>query len=340
MKDTILIWGAGAIGGTIGANLVRAGINVQMVDIEPDHARICSDVGLSLEGPVQNFTLRVPCVTPGELDGVYKRIVLAVKSPATAESVSAIISHLDSDGFILSAQNGLNEHYIAEKVGEDRVMGCFVNFGADWLEPGKILYGNRGAFVIGEIDGSIKSRTREMHKLMSILEPKVVLTNNIMGYLWGKMCYGAMLFATALTGESMAANFADPTRTPILTKIGKEVLTVASAEGIRPEGFDGFDPSAFMSSASPDAASECMAKMALFNLNTAKTHSGIHRDIVVRRRPTEVDYQPGVIVKIAASHSIETPFLKRLIELVHDLEKGRREVSPEVFHQLNLTGVL
>ena len=67
-----------------------------MVDIEPDHARICSDVGLSLEGPVQNFTLRVPCVTPGELDGVYKRIVLAVKSPATAESVSAIISHLDS----------------------------------------------------------------------------------------------------------------------------------------------------------------------------------------------------------------------------------------------------
>ena len=57
----------------------------------------------------------------------------------------------------------------------------------------------------------------------------------------------------------MAANFAAVQRAHhYLQKIGTEVLTVASAEGIRPEGFDGFDPSAFMSSASPDAAFECM----------------------------------------------------------------------------------
>ena len=36
-------------------------------------------------------------------------------------------------------------------------MGCFVNFGADWHGPGQILFGNRGAVVVGEIDGTIRA---------------------------------------------------------------------------------------------------------------------------------------------------------------------------------------
>ena len=50
-------------------------------------------------------------------------------------------------------------------------MGCFVNFGADWLGPGKILYGGRGEVVVGEVDGPARPRTIEMHRLLSIFEP-------------------------------------------------------------------------------------------------------------------------------------------------------------------------
>ena len=334
MTDTVLIWGAGAVGGTIGASLARAGISVQMVDIEPEHAKICSKIGLEVEGPVDNYRQKVPCVTPKELRGSYDRIILAVKATATVDAVSALKPHLNSTGFILSAQNGLNEHYIADQLGQHRVMGCFVNFGADWLEPGRILYGNRGAMVIGELDGSIKSRTRDMHEVMRIFEPDAMITENIMGYLWGKMCYGSMLFATALTGESMATNFADETRIPILSAIAKEVLLTAAAEGVNPTGFNGFDPAAFMPNAHIGAAFDCMAKMADFNRNTAKTHSGIHRDLVVRKRPTEVDHQPGIVIKIAESHNLYTPLLKRLVSPIHDLEQNRREISPNVFYDL------
>ncbi len=115
---------------------------------------------------------------------------------------------------MLSAQNGLNEIAIAKAVGDERTMGCFVNFGADWLGPGEILFGNRAAVVVGEIDGSIRDRTRTMHERLKIFEPAAVLTDNIWGYLWGKLAYGAMLFATALTTDSMTANFADPRRFP------------------------------------------------------------------------------------------------------------------------------
>ena len=44
---------------------------------------------------------------------------------------------------------------------------------------------------------------------MLAFEPASILTTNIWGYLWGKLSYGAMLFGTALTGDSTSANFAD-----------------------------------------------------------------------------------------------------------------------------------
>ena len=158
MSEEILIWGAGAIGGTIGAYWARAGIPVRMVDIVADHAEACSGPGLVIEGPVESFTQVVPCVTPDTVSGRYKRIVLAVKAQATEAAMHALLPHLADDGFVLSAQNGLNERVIAEMAGTERTMGAFVNFGADWQEPGRILFGNRGAVVVGEIDGALRDR--------------------------------------------------------------------------------------------------------------------------------------------------------------------------------------
>ena len=90
-------------------------------------------------------------------------------------------------------------------------MGAFVNFGADRLGPGHIIFGNRGAVVVGEIDGQLRKRTEEMLELLQIFEPDAALTDNIWGFLWGKLAYGAMLFATALNTDSMADNFAEST---------------------------------------------------------------------------------------------------------------------------------
>src|SRR5439155_14844457 len=119
------------------------------------------------------------------------------------------------------------------------------NFGADWHGPGEILFGNRSAVVVGEIDGTIRPRTCEMHALLQKFEPDAVLTDNIWGYLWGKLAYGAMLFATALTNDSMTENFADPRRFAVFDALGREVIAVAQARGIKPVGFTQFDPSAF-----------------------------------------------------------------------------------------------
>ena len=203
MNEPVLIWGAGAIGGILGAYWARAGIPVLMVDIVSDHVTACATTGLSIEGPVEEFTQVVPCVTPEELTGTYSRIVLAVKAQATSAALAQLMPHLASNGFVLSAQNGLNERVIAQHIRAERTMGAFVNYGADWIGPGRILFGNRGAVVVGEIDGTIQARTREMFDLLQVFEPNAVLSDDIWAYLWGKLGYGAMLFATALTPDSM-----------------------------------------------------------------------------------------------------------------------------------------
>lgn len=334
MSDEILIWGAGAIGGILGAYWARAGVPVQMVDIVEDHARACSGPGLTIEGPVEEFTQVVPCVTPDELSGTWSRIVLAVKAHATEPALEALLPHLAKDGFILSAQNGLNERTIAARAGAGRTMGAFVNYGADWLEPGRILFGNRGAVVVGEIDGTTHDRTREMHRLLGIFEPNAELTDDIWAFLWGKLGYGAQLFATALTPDSMTANFADPARGPVLIALAREVMAVAAAEGIAPRPFNGFDPAAYLPGAPAGAAEKSIADLAGFNSKTAKTHSGIWRDLAVRKRRTEVDPQIGVISEIAGTHGIVTPLIDRLVALIHEIEEGKRPQSAETFAAL------
>lgn len=330
----ILVWGAGAIGGVLGAYWARAGVPVHMVDIVAEHVEACRTSGLRISGPVEQFRQRLPASVPEEVRGEYPVIVLAVKAQATQTALAMLEPHLAPKGYVLSAQNGLNEITIARVVGRERCMGCFVNFGADWLGPGEILFGNRGAVVVGEIDGSLRERTKEMHRHLLLFEPTAVLTDNVWGYLWGKLAYGAMLFATALTEDSMSENFADPRRFVVFDRLAREVMAVASAQRVVPVGFNGFDPACFAPGTDEAGARASIAALAEFNRHTAKTHSGIYRDLAVRKRKTEVDPQIGTIVELGRAAGVATPVIARLVDLVHDIEEGRRTPSFATFQAL------
>ncbi len=332
--DPILIWGAGAIGGTLGAYWTRAGVAVLMVDIVESHVAACRTEGLRITGPIEQFSVVVPAMTLPELRSSgrkFSRIVLAVKALATEQAVGQLAPFLADDGYVLSAQNGLNELVIAARVGAERTMGCFVNFGADWHGPGEILYGNRGAVVVGEIDRSIRQRTRDMHALLASFEPDAVLTDNIYGYLWGKLAYGAMLIATALTPDSMSANFADPRRRDVFVRLACEVMAVAAAREVEPVGFGRFEPRVFMPGGSGRDRIAAIDWLAEYTSHGAKTHSGIWRDLAVRKRQTEVETQIGIIGALGDEVGIATPALARMRSLVLDIEQGRRRQSFDTF---------
>ncbi len=319
-----LIWGAGAIGGTLGAYLARAGHDVTFVDNVDEHVAAIARDGLRITGPIDDFVVRGAAYTPESLGGTWERIVLATKAHHTEGATRALAPHLAPDGCVISAQNGLNELAISEVVGEARTVGSFVNFGADYLEPGVIHFGGRGAVVVGEIDGRLTKRVHDIRDAWAALDARAIATPNIWGYLWGKEAYGAMLFATALTNESIADALALPRFRPLYIALAREILAVAAARGVTPEAFDGFDPKAYLPSAPAGSAERSLDALVTHNRKSAKTHSGIWRDLAVRKRATEVDAQLGIVVTLGAQAGLTTPLTSRLVALIHDIESGRR----------------
>jgi 2-dehydropantoate 2-reductase len=266
---------------------------------------------------------------PSDLAGEFARTFLCVKALHTESAVRELAPHVAKDGYVVSAQNGLNEIAIAREVGADRTIGCFVNFGADYLDPGVVTYSGRGAVVVGELDGTPTDRIKALHALMRDFDPDAVLTPNIWGYLWGKLIYGALLFATALTNDSIADVLDDKAARPLLTRLGQEVGRVAAAEGIHTEAFNGFDPAAFMPDASQSVIDRSFDEMVTHNRKSAKSHSGIWRDLAIRKRKTEAEAQLGPIISVGKKHGAATPLTARLVVMVAEIEAGARPLAAE-----------
>jgi len=262
--------GAGAIGGTIGAHLVRAGHDVLFVDADTKHVDAIDHSGLTIEGK-DTFHVRAPAVTvAGLADALRGRppevVLLAVKAMHTTPALEPVVPLLGTQSFVVSMQNGLEN---------------------------------------------------------------TQLTSNIWGYLWGKLGYASMLFATAVVDETMADVLADPVYRPLLANLAGEVVRVADGEGVRSEGFDGYDPNA-MRFAHPrdwDGIERSLDRLADFNRRSLKQKSGIWRDLAVRHRRTEVDDQIGLVVAAARHRGFAVPLNDHLVETIHDLESGRRPMA-------------
>lgn len=317
----------------MGAYLSHAGHDVTLVDTVTEHVDAINRNGLRITGPIDEFTVRLSAFPPDRLQGTWGTIILATKAHHTAGAARALLPHLDAAGCVISAQNGLNELTIAEVVGEGRTVGAFVNFGADYLEPGVVLYGGRGTVAVGEAFGPegsrLSSRVLQIRDMWRDFDARAIATPNIFGYLWAKEAYGAMLFATALTNDSIADALAAPEHRGLYIALAREILAVALAVGIHPESFDGFDPAAYLPDAPAGAASRSLDDLVAHNRKSAKTHSGIWRDLAVRKRPTEVDAQLGIIVNLGAETGVPTPLTARVVRLIQEIERGIRPLARE-----------
>src|SRR5262249_42978565 len=104
MED-LVIWGAGAIGGTIGAALARAGQNPLLVDSDAAHVAAMRANGLKITGPIEDYAVPVRATSPDQVRGPLRRVMLAVKSQHSRVAADSIAPLLSPDGSILSLQN-------------------------------------------------------------------------------------------------------------------------------------------------------------------------------------------------------------------------------------------
>jgi 2-dehydropantoate 2-reductase len=309
MQLTII--GGGAIGGTIGAHMARSGHDIVLCDLDADHVAAINRDGLSIEGPVENFTVRVKAITPDELPDQIEHVAIAVKSHHTSAAAELLRGRIAPGGYLVSFQNGFTADILADAAGRENLLVSFVNFGADYLSPGHIIQGNIGTFRVGEpFQLVITDRVRELVDAL----PYAVATDNIMGFLWGKEAYGAMLYAGAVSDLSIADHLEDPRYRDLMIAVAREVLAQSP---VKPEGFDGFEP---------DDLEGSLDRLVAFNRKSAKSHSGIYRDLMVRKRKTEVD---------DLVRDLKGPLTNYIGELIHAIERGERTCEVENLDLLN-----
>jgi 2-dehydropantoate 2-reductase len=324
VAPTITVYGAGAIGGLVGACMARAGENVLLVDKVAAHVDAINASGLRISG-FDHFTAKARACVPAGLRGPLGLTFLAVKSQDTEAALDVLVPLAGPDTVVVSLQNGMNPPRIAARLGPERVVAAFVSFPADWQEPGHIEHGGAGNIWIGEMDGRLTERLGRIERLLAHAVSAHV-TDNIFGYLWAKQIDCSLLFAQAVTDETFADVFGDKRYQPVLIALVGEGVGVAQAAGVRLQGFDGFEPLKMRprTPAEEDEARAVLDRFADFCRPRVKVRSGPWRDLAVRKRPTEVDHMVGWVIAEGRTRGISMPLSEHLVRQVKEIEAGRR----------------
>ena len=323
-RTPITIVGAGAIGGTVGAFLSDAGYDVTLVDVVPEHVRLMNERGLRISGIRGDRVYPVRALHADELRGPLGVTFLCVKGHYTAGALERIGPLLAPDGYILSLQNGLNEEIIARHVGRERTVGAFVHFGADYLEPGHVLLGGEQTIYVGELDGRVTVRAEALREALAHVMPARV-TENIWGFLWGKLVYAALAFVVSTVDAPVPEVVDDPLGLRLCLLACEEAYLVARSQAGRLELIGEFDPNAFAPSDDFETrADDALLAMAELYRHSVKQHMGIWRDLKIKRRKTEVDMQVGVLVAKGREVGVPTPVNAAVLDLIHGIEDGAR----------------
>ena len=336
LRDTpITVVGAGAIGGTVGAYLDEAGYDVTLVDVAPEHVRVINEHGLRITGVRGERTFRPRAILADELEGLLEAVFLCVKGHFTEGTMDKIEPLLAPDGFVLSLQNGLNEALISERVGAERTVGAFVHFGADLIEPGTIQLGYEETIHIGELDGRTTPRVEALKEALGHAMPTRI-TDNIWGFLWGKLVFGAMGFVVSCVDAPVAEVIDDPLGRSLCRAASVEAYLVARTQVEKVEPIGGFEPEKFALREDWEAsADETLTALADAWRGAIKQHMGIWRDLKVKRRKTEVDVQVARIIETGRKHGVPTPVNAAVLKIVHEIEGGERGMGWENLEEIS-----
>lgn len=166
----LVIVGAGAIGGVVGARLFEAGVDVTLV-ARGRHAEVIARDGLALVEPNRSVILRVPVVREIPAAGIDATTVvaLATKSQDTAVALDALVAAAPASTPVACFQNGVvNERAVARRF--PRTYGVVVMMPAAHLEPGRVeAYASPipGLFDVGLASSAVDDTARDLARILA-----------------------------------------------------------------------------------------------------------------------------------------------------------------------------
>ncbi|OFV67219.1 MAG: 2-dehydropantoate 2-reductase [Candidatus Syntrophoarchaeum caldarius] len=292
----IVVIGAGALGSLFGGLLASSGEEVVLVG-RKKHVDAINARGLRISGLTDAIINIKASTQPEEAD----LILFTVKSYDTETTASKLI--IKEDTTILSLQNGLgNEEKIAEVVGSEHVIGGITSHGALFIEPGHVKHTGIGDTVIGELDGSITQRVKDISRILNNAGIKTEVTDSIKHKIWEKLVVNVGINAlTAIVGVNNGKLLEIPELNLLMQDAGLEAIRVARGAKIELED----DLIGYI---------EDVAR------KTAANRSSMLQDVSKGKR-TEIDAINGMIVEMGTKLGIDTPVNRIFTLLIKSIEK-------------------
>jgi 2-dehydropantoate 2-reductase len=154
------------------------------------------------------------------------------------------------------------------------------------------------------------------------------VTDNIWGFLWGKLVFGALGFLVSCVDAPVAKVIDDPLGRRLCRAVCAEAYLVARTQVDRVEPIGEFEPEKFALGDDMEArADETLSALADSWRNSIKQHMGIWRDLKVKKRKTEVDMQVALIVATGREQGVPTPVNAAVLDIVHEIEGGTRGIE-------------
>jgi len=227
----ICIYGAGAVGGFIGAKLAHAGYDVNVV-ARGATLNALKEHGLRLQSEGVTLTEKVRATDdPAEL-GVQDLVIVAVKATALKNVAQKIAPLIGVDTIVLTAMNGIcwwffdgfggeyagtrlasvdPDGSIAPAIPTRNVVGCVVHGSFSLNEPGFVRHGFGKRLIIGEPAGSDSERVQMLAELLGNAGLVIEVSRNIQADIWFKL-WGNMTMnpVSAITGATCDQMLDDP----------------------------------------------------------------------------------------------------------------------------------
>lgn len=323
----IAIYGAGSLGTILGAYISKAGVEIELINRNKAHVEALQSSGAQIVGTVQ-FNQKVNAYTPDQMSGVYDVIFLMTKQQHNAEVVTMLKEFLAEDGALVTFQNGLPELQIAEILGENRVLGCTVAWGATLQGPGVCELTSEPdalSFSLGAISDTPNKyfdKVKQTLELMGTVE----VEENFIGTRWSKLLINAAFSGmSAVLGCTFGEAAGPKESRRIVQALIKECIDVCAAGGIRIEPVQGKDIVKLLdySNAFKRAVSFFIIPIAI--RKHAKLKASMLQDLE-KGKVTEVDAINGVVSMFGRKVGCPTPMNDRVVEIIHKIEKG--ELTP------------
>jgi 2-dehydropantoate 2-reductase len=336
MAPRIVMIGAGAVGSVVSGLLFDADHDVTIVDQWPEHVELIKHAGLKLSGTCGERTARLPALHIHELQSVtepFDLALLAVKSYDTDWATTLTRGYLSESGTVVTLQNGINDHRVAEIVGGNRAVGCITLIGVAMDEPGAAMKTDSDptGFKIGEHDGRETARANEIAGILSDVAGAVV-TSNLWGDRWSKLALNCMVNPlAALSGFGAAEVRLDPRCQELGVRLGAEAIAVGRASGHEVEPVFGIPPQQLLDAARGDGIEAAKAQIAAGAKARGNGWPSMLQDVKKHRR-TEVDYLNGHVADEGRRLGVATPYndavVERFAELGTTFDPDPRRLEP------------